>query len=427
MPPRRGKLQGMAQITDDCFAFGGALLSIEDGIALIHQRVDASSTREIVPVLQADGRVLAEDIRAPIDLPPCDNAAVDGYAVRHADLAANGPTRLQMDGRDVAGAVGSKPIEPGTARRIFTGARMPAGADTIFMQEDVRTDGTDVVLPPGLKRGANARHRGEDIPAGTIALPSGRRARPQDIALAAALGLTHLPVRKRPRIAIFSTGNEIVAPGATPGPGQIFDANRFLLASLVTRAGGVVTDLGILPDDPTVIARALAGAAIRHDLLLTSGGVSTGEEDHVKAAVETIGRLVFWRLAIKPGRPIAMGVIQGVPFCGLPGNPVAAFITFAHVVRPLMARLAGETWDKPLPFPVRAAFPYRKKAGRREYARVRLVTAADGTIEAHKHAQEGAGILSSLTATHGLVELPEPVTSVAPGDTVGFLSYDSLI
>jgi molybdopterin molybdotransferase len=234
-------------------------------------------------------------------------------------------------------------------------------------------------------------------------------------------------VRRRLRVAIFSTGNEIVSPGYPLGPGQIFDANRFLLASLVVRAGAAVTDLGILGDDAAGTARALGAATAGHDLLLTSGGVSTGEEDHVKAAVEAIGRLVFWRLAIKPGRPVAMGVVNGVPLAGLPGNPVAAFITFAHVVRPLIARLAGETWEKPVAFPVRSAFAYRKKAGRREYVRVRLAVAADGVMEAYKHAQEGAGILSSLTATHGLVEVPEAVAVVAPGDAVGFLSYDALI
>jgi molybdopterin molybdotransferase len=218
-----------------------------------------------------------------------------------------------------------------------------------------------------------------------------------------------------------------VDPGHRLGSGQIFDANRFLLASLLARAGAAATDLGILADDADTTARALAAAAADHDLLLTSGGVSTGEEDHVRAAVESVGRLAFWRLAIKPGRPVAMGVIHGVPFAGLPGNPVAAFITFAFVVRPLMARLTGETWQKPAAFPMRAAFAYRKKSGRREYVRVRLIPASDGAMEAHKHSQEGAGVLSSLTATHGLVELPEAVTSIVPGDTVGFLPYDALV
>jgi molybdopterin molybdotransferase len=417
----------MAQLSDDCFAFGGSLLSIEEGIRRIGERVEPAATTEIVALLAADGRILAEDIIAPIDLPPSDNAAVDGYAVRHADLAATGSTLLPVEGRDVAGGPESMPLLPGTARRIFTGARLPAGAETIFMQEDVEALGLAVRLPQGLRRGANTRRLGEDVPAGSIALPMGRRCRPQDIALAAALGLTQLPVRRRLRAAIFSTGNEIVSPGSPRGPAQIFDANRFLLASLIARAGGTATDLGILPDDKEATAQALAAVVAEHDLLVTSGGVSTGEEDHVKDAVEAIGRLVFWRLAIKPGRPVAMGVIHGVPFCGVPGNPVAAFITFANVVRPLMARLAGETWEKPRAFQVRSTFAYRKKTGRREYVRARLVQADDGVMEAHKHAQEGAGILSSLTATHGLVELPEPVTTVGPGEMVAFLSYDALI
>ena len=417
----------MTQLSDDCFAFGGSLLSIEDGIRRISERVEPVVATETVELSAADGRILAAEVVAPINLPPADNAAVDGYAVRHGDLAATAATLLPIEGRDVAGAPTCAPLTPGTARRIFTGARLPDGADTIFMQEDVEALGPLVRLPAGLRQGANTRRSGEDIAAGVVALPQGRRLRPQDIALAAALGLTRLPVRLPPRVAIFSTGNEIVPPGAPISPGQIYDANRYLLSSLAVRAGATVTDLGILADDRTATVLALHAAVADSDLLLTSGGVSTGDEDHVKAAVEAVGRLVFWRLAIKPGRPVAMGVIHGVPLAGLPGNPVAAFITFALVVRPLIARLAGETWARPVTFPVRSAFAYRKKPGRREYVRVRLVRAADGVMEAHKHAQDGAGILTSLTTTHGLVEVPETVTAIARGDTVGFLSYDALI
>jgi molybdopterin molybdotransferase len=416
----------MAQLSDDCFAFGGALLSIEDGRARIAERVTPVAGTEDLPLLDADGRVLAQDLMAPIDLPPFDNAAVDGYAVRHADLTKGEATVLPVEGRDAAGDAAAVPVRPGTARRIFTGARLPDGADTIFMQEDVTLDGALVSLPAGLKRGANARWRGEDIAAGSVAIPAGCRLRPQHLALAAALGVTELPVRRKLRVAIFSTGNEIVSPGTNLGPGQIHDANRFLLASLIARTGAVPTDLGILKDDQAQTAAAIRAAADGHDLLLTSGGVSTGDEDHVKAAVEASGRLVFWRLAIKPGRPMAMGVVNGVPFAGLPGNPVAAFITFSHIVRPLLAQLAGESWEPPRGFPVRAAFAYKKKAGRREYVRVRLAPGQGGLADAFKHEQEGAGILSSLTATHGLVELPETVTAVAPGDTVGFLSYEAL-
>lgn len=417
----------MTQLSDDCFAFGSSLLSIEDGVRQISEHVEAVTTTEMAELLQADGRILAEDVVAPINLPLWDNAAVDGYAVRHSDLAAADATLLPIVGRSVASEASSMPLAARTARRIFTGARLPEGADTIFMQEDVEVRGSEVRLPHGLKRGANTRSRGEDIREGAVALPRGQRIRPQDVALAAALGLTRLPLRRRLRVAVFSTGNEIVAPGDTLRPGQVFDANRFLLSGLAVRAGAAVSDLGILPDDPGQTARALAAAAADHDLLLTSGGVSTGEEDHVKAAVEAVGRLVFWRLAIKPGRPVTMGIIHGIPLAGLPGNPVAAFITFAHVVRPLIAQLAGENWERPRSLPTRSAFSYRKKAGRREYVRVRLLPGPDGTMEAHKYAQEGAGVLTSLTATHGLVELDEAITQIAPGDSVGFLPYSALI
>ncbi len=229
---------------------------------------------------------------------------------------------------------------------------------------------------------------------------------------------------------MFSTGDEIVEPG-TPRPGPaLYDANRYLLAGLIERLGATPTDLGIVPDDPEKLARAISAAAADHDLVLTSGGVSTGEADHVRHAVETVGKLVFWRVGIKPGRPVAMGVVQGqgtsAAFVGLPGNPVAAFVTFARVVRPLLLRLAGAEVLPLIPLPVRASFAYRKKTGRREYVRVKLVRAADGTVEAVKHAQEGAGVITSLTETDGLVELPEDTTEVESGAAVGFLSYAAL-
>src|SRR5258707_676489 len=246
-----------------------------------------------------------------------------------------------------------------------------------------------------------------------------------------AAGTTALAVRRRVKVAVFSTGDEIVEPGAARPGAALFDANRYLLAGLIERLGAAPTDLGILPDNKDRLARAIAAAAADHDLVLTSGGVSTGEADHVRAAVETIGRLVFWRVGIKPGRPVAMGVIRGTDgasaaFVGLPGNPVAVFVTFARVVRPLLLRLAGAAPVPLLPMPVRAAFAYRKRQGRREYVRVKLIRAADGGIDAHKHAQEGAGVLTSLTETDGLVELPEDTTAVTPGATVGFLSYAAL-
>jgi molybdopterin molybdotransferase len=427
----------MAQLTDDCFAFSGPLLPLHEMERLIGERVAPVTETERIPLRSARGRVTAADLKAPVDLPPFDNSAVDGYAVRHADLKSGSDTRLVIAGRLTAGARADVAVKAGQAIRIFTGAAMPAGADTVFMQEDVTVEGDNIVVPSGLKLGANRRLAGEDAPAGKIVLPAGTVLEAQHIALAAALGLTELEVRRRLKVAIFSTGDEVVEPGHQRAGAAIYDANRYLLSALLERLGAVVTDLGILADDPAELARALAKAAAWHDLVITSGGVSTGEADHVRSAVERIGSLVFWRVAIKPGRPVAMGVIRaaarkdyaahsGAAFVGLPGNPVAVFVTFVRVVKPLLLRLSGARPQILLPLPVRAAFAYKKKKDRREYVRVALRLRPDGEIEAVKHPQDGAGILTSLTETDGLLEFPEDVTSIEPGARVGFLSYAAL-
>ena len=421
----------MAQLTDDCFAFSGPLLPIADMERLIGERVMPVAEIERVPLRGAHGRVTAADIKAPVDLPPFDNSAVDGYAVRHADLKRDGDTRLAIAGRLTAGAQADLTLKPGQAIRIFTGAAMPAGADTVFMQEDVTVDGGSVTVPKGLKRGANRRLTGEDVPKGNVVLPAGTVLEPQHVALAAALGITGIEVRRRLKVAIFSTGDEVVEPGSARAGAAIYDANRYLLSELLARLGAEVTDLGILRDQPSELMHALQAAAGGHDLIVTSGGVSTGEADFVRSAVERVGSLVFWRVAIKPGRPVAMGVIRGAKdsaaFVGLPGNPVAVFVTFVRVVKPLLRRLSGARPQTLLPLPVRAAFGYKKKKDRREYVRVALRRAADGELEAVKHPQDGAGILTSLTETDGLLEFPEDVTSIEPGERVGFLSYAALI
>ena len=422
----------MAQLSDDCFAFNGPLLPVADAERLIVERVAPVEGTETTALRDAVGRVLAEDIVAPVDVPPFDNSAVDGYAVRAADLQAAGETRLAIVDRVTAGRAADHALKTGEAIRIFTGAPVPAGADTVFMQEDCRVEGGAVIVPSGLKLGANRRLAGEDMRAGAVALPAGRRLAVQHVALAAALGLTALKVRRRVRVALFSTGDEIVEPGAKLPRAALYDSNRYLLAGLIARLGAEVTDLGILGDDPLELARAIGAAAQSHDLVLTSGGVSTGEADHVRSAIESIGRIVFWRMAIKPGRPVAMGVLparggDGAAFVGLPGNPVAVFVTFVRVVRPLLLRLAGALPEPLLAMPARAAFAYKKRKGRREYVRVSLRPAADGTIEVFKHAQDGAGVITSLTETDGLAELAEDVTSVEPGATIGFLSYALLV
>jgi molybdopterin molybdotransferase len=423
----------MAQLSDDCFAFNGPLMPIAEAERLIAERITPVAECETASLWEAAGRVLAEDVVAPISVPPFDNSAVDGYAVRAVDLDVTGETRLGIVDRVAAGHAATHALAAGEASRIFTGAPMPAGADTVFMQEDCRVDRDCVVVPPGLKRGANRRLAGEDLRAGAIALSAGRRLAVQHVALAAALGLTALPVRRRVRVALFSTGDEIVEPGTSLPGAALYDSNRYLLAGLFARFGAAVTDLGILSDDPNELGPALAAAAHDHDLVLTSGGVSTGEADYVRAAIEQIGRVVFWRLAIKPGRPVAMGVIpasntgNAAAFVGLPGNPVAVFVTFVRVVRPLLLRLAGALPEPLIALPARAAFSYKKRKGRREYVRVALRPAADGTIEAIKHPQDGAGVITSLTETDGLAELGEDIITVEPGTPIGFLSYATLL
>ena len=283
------------------------------------------------------------------------------------------------------------------------------------------------MLPAGLKRGANVRPAGEDISAGRVVLPASRWLRPQDIAAAAALGLTSIGVRRRVKVAVFSNGNEVVEPGATRDEAQLFDSNRLMLIAMLRRIGCAVSDLGIRRDDWAQIAEVLQAAARSNDLILSSGGVSTGEGDFVKAAVEKVGTLVFWRIAMKPGRPVAMGVIDGTPFIGLPGNPVASFVTFARVARPAILALAGAKWSPPPAVPVRVQFSHRKKPARREYVRVHLRKGQDGTLEAAKFPREGAGLLSSLVDTDGVVELGESVTRVEPGQIVDCFTYASLL
>jgi molybdopterin molybdotransferase len=417
----------MAQLSDDCFAYDRALLPVDEAARLMAAQVPPIAETEIVALAAASGRVAAENIAAPMALPSFDNSAVDGFAVRHGDVGASAETRFKIVERVFAGTKPARALATGEAARIFTGAPMPAGADTVYMQEDCRIENDAVIVPAGLKLGANRRLIGEDLCAGALAISAGKRLKPQDVALVAALGIDKIRVRRRVRVALFSTGDEIVEPGKPLPPAALYDANRYLLLGLLERLGAATDDLGILADDPEILNLAIDKAARAHDLVLTTGGVSTGEADHVKTAVERLGRLVFWRIGIKPGRPVAMGVVRGAAFTGLPGNPVAVFVTFAYIVRPLLLRLAGAAPEPLIALPVRVAFAYKKKKARREYVRVALRRAADGALEAVKHPQEGAGVITSLTETDGFLELLEDTTEIAPGTMVGFLSYQSLI
>ena len=411
----------MGRLSRDCFDVAPAPMRVADAVALLRARLPVLSGIESVSIDRADGRVLAEDLIAPIDLPPFDNAAVDGYAVRAGDLAPGGETRLPLGGRVPAGHAPADP-GPGFAVRIFTGAPMPPGTDTVAMQEDVRIDEEAVILPTGLATGANRRRAGEDVAQGSCAIPAGTRLGPRHLALAAAFGLPALPLRVPLKVALFSTGDELTPPGQPLLPAGIYDANRPMLAALLKRLGADPVDLGILRDAPGPLRQRLEAAAATHDLILTSGGVSVGEEDHVRNAVEASGALTFWRLAMKPGRPVALGQVAGTPFAGLPGNPAAAYVTALAVLRPLVLHLSGARDDAPT-LTVRSGFAREKRPGRREYLRVCLRVGADGMPEA---LPAPGGALSGLSVSDGLVELAEDLTAIRIGDALPYRSHGDL-
>ncbi|MHA1108740.1 MAG: molybdopterin molybdotransferase MoeA [Alphaproteobacteria bacterium] len=403
----------MTQLSDDCFAFGETLMNTHEALAALSGRLTPVVETETVGLRAACGRILAADIKASHSVPPHDNSAVDGYAVFFDDL-------------DAAGQVLDRTVQRGEAIRIFTGAPMPEGPDTVLMQEDCAADGDRVTIPAGIKRGANRRSAGEDIEKGSIILRAGQRLRPQDVGLAASVGCATLPVYRRLRVALFSTGDEVRDVGDGLEPGCIYDSNRYAIAALLDQLGCEVNDLGILPDRLDPVRDGLAAAAEGHDLIVTSAGVSVGDEDHVRTAVNALGSIHFWRLAIRPGRPIALGQIGRVPFIGLPGNPVAVMVTFMRFARPAILLLSGCTDTAPNIFRVRADFEYHKKASRREWLRASLFTGDDGALCATKFPRDGAGILSSMVESDGLIELPEDLTLLEPGTMVDFLPFNEV-
>ena len=418
----------MVQLTSDCFAFGGKLTRIDEALKSILESLAIKKETEQISLNRALNRFLAEDVIALENVPADNNSAVDGYSIFFDDLNETGSTALPVIGKAAAGRPLNCIQKRGEAVRIFTGAVMPHGAnsedpDTVLMQEDIQLENEKVIIPPGIKRGSNRRLLGEDIVAGTRVLEAGTRLRPQDIGLAAATGKALLGVRKPLRVAVFSTGDEVTDPGEKLARGKIYDSNRFTLMNLLTTLGCEVEDIGIIPDKPALIEKAVASSIQQKDLIITSGGVSTGEEDHVKNFIEKTGELLFWRLAIKPGRPVALGRLKGTFFIGLPGNPVAAMVTFLKIARPIILHLSGAKDIYPRPLIGRADFDYTKKPERKEFVRVKVDENEKEELVFHKYKKEGAGILSSLVFADGLVELPEEATRIRKGDTVKYFPF----
>ncbi|MFB9151330.1 molybdopterin-binding protein [Roseovarius ramblicola] len=409
-------------LRDDCFALPAGVdwTPVEDALALLRDRLRAVVGQEVLPLGDAAGRVLAAPVTARRANPPQANTAVDGYGFAHASLTEGDQVLSLVEGRAAAGVPYPGAVPPGHAVRVLTGAALPEGVDTVILQEDVTVGEGRIAFRGGLKPGANTRRAGEDVEAGARILEAGRVLTPADLALCAAVGLDDLPVFERLRVAVISTGDELVEPGEDARAGQIYDANRPMLTALVRQMGYDAVDLGRVSDDRAILRAAFDRGAAEADAILTSGGASSGDEDHVSALLNEAGAMAEWRIALKPGRPLALGMWGGVPVFGLPGNPVAALVCTLIFARPAMAVLSGAEWREPLGFDVPAAFGKRKKPGRREYLRARI---RDGRAEVFQ--SEGSGRISGLSWAEGLVELPDGPAEIRPGDAVRYIPFGS--
>jgi molybdopterin molybdotransferase len=392
------------------------MISVRDGQHRILAQIAGPVPSELLPATRLLGRVLADEVRAPFDVPPADNSAVDGYAVASADIPASGRRELTVIGDLPAGSVFEGAVSSGQAVRIMTGAPMPRGADTVYPQEVVERAGEHVRIAP-LDKGVNVRLRGEDVEAGTIVIEAGTVLRPQEIGLATSLGLWQLGVHMRPRVALLSTGDEVADPGMPRRPGQIYDSNRFTLRGLVEQCGAEVIDVGIVPDARDELRARLLEASATAEVVVTSGGVSVGMYDLVKDVLGEIGGIDFWQVAMQPGRPLAVGTIGAAHFFGLPGNPVASMLAFMLFVRPALFKLAGRRQLFPEVWPARAAEPMRKKPGRREFKRG-ILRLENGGWEVRTTGPQGSGILSSMVSGNCLIVLEEDRGDVAVGETV---------
>jgi molybdopterin molybdotransferase len=401
------------------------LVSYDDALRSLLNKVSATEMVENKPLLEALSRILAQSIQSSINVPPADNSAMDGYAINTADIATAGTTKLRVSQRIAAGDTGQT-LKPGTAARIFTGAPIPSGANAVIMQEQVEAIADTIEFKVRPSEQQNIRPAGNDIKIDDKILDQGCLLRPQALGLAASIGLQSLPVYQKIRVGIFFTGDELVEPGEALAPGKIYDSNRYTLHGMLQKLGCDIVDLGLVGDTLDATKTAMLEATDKADLVVTCGGVSVGEEDHVRIAIEQLGDLHLWRLAIKPGKPLAFGKINQTPFIGLPGNPVSVFATFMLFVSPVIKTLQGRYWQKPTAIPVTAGFDWPKPDSRREFLRARLEQDEDLALIARIYPNQDSGVLTSTAWAQGFVEIAEGAT-VKTGDKVNYLPFSEFL
>jgi molybdopterin molybdotransferase len=414
----------------DCCADGheGPALKLSDALGRILAEVQPVSGRETLAVRSALGRVLSADVVSRINVPSHTNSAMDGYALSGGDLPADGETRLDIVGTSAAGRPFAGQVGARQCVRILTGAPMPAGADTVVMQENVALDGDTVIVGAGQKAGQHVRQAGEDIAAGNVALSAGTLLMPAEIGILGSLGVSEVSVRRRPRVAFFSTGDELRSVGEPLGEGLIYDSNRYTIFGMLTRLGVELLDMGIVRDERDAVEQAFAKAAAEADAIVTSGGVSVGDADYVAETLERAGTVGFWKVAMKPGRPLAFGRIGDALFFGLPGNPNSVMATFYQLVQPALQALAGmPNPEPPLTMPAISASALRKKPGRREFQRGVLSRSGDGRLIVRKTGHQGSGVLSSMAAANCFIVLPEDSGPVSEGDEVAVQPFAAFI
>ena len=415
----------MAQLTKDLKAFGNKLVKLNTAIKIIKNNFNLQQYTELVNLKNTLNRISGENIISSINVPAHSNSAVDGYAINFKEYS-NGNRKFKIIGKSSAGHPFNKKVQKLNSIRVLTGAILPTNLDTIIMEEDCKIINNILTLPDNVKKGINYRYLGEDIKKNSIVYKKGHKIKPQDIGVLASLGIKRIRAYKALKIAIFSSGDELVNVGKPLNKGQIYDSNREMIIAFLSKLGFLVTDLGILKDKPDVIENKLKKASINNDLIITSGGMSLGDEDHIKNIIDNKGSIYAWRLAIKPGRPVGFGMFNKCPIIGLPGNPAAAFITFLVVAIPILKQMSGQLVNKYNLIPITSDFYYTKKKGRKEFIRVKLINKKN-KLTAQKFPKAGAGILTSTTWSSGIGILDEKVEEIKPGDKIDYLSFNEIL